>query len=745
MARPFPGKPSADAQNVLHSTGGATSAADGAYSTQGKSGAGSSDQQSCLAQRWSDNVYSVAFRFLIAVTSILLVFGAGGQATIGLTRQVELDSPTQLGPVGIQASNMDLTVDPGEDFYSFANGGWLADNELDETELTLGTLDEAYYEVGAQLFEIILDLEPDEDTAEGKARTLYDQVLDTRARNRDGIDPVLPLLDTIRDISSIEEGLAYQERSFQDNLNGLFIPYADIALDDATRNVAWLAGPFLKLPSEGHYLDDTDEAEEIRDAWVEATADLLVELGYDEDEAIEAAEAVLAFETDVARAKTPDAVMQSDPTLWDNPRTIEELEELLPGFDWRGFLEANGIADQEFLMVDDIAYLEALAGLLDDADPLVMQHLFATELAWAAAPYLTTDMDEIAFSFEAGTLFGIEEQGPIEGSALTAVATLLPDVLAELYVEEAFSPEAKAEIEDLVDHLLAAFRIRIEQNPWMGEETKAQALAKLDLISVKVGYPDEWESYDDVAVGDSLFETVANATAFANGQDLAMIGEPVDRDAWELPAFEVNAYYSATANEIVFPAGILQPPLYDPNADLASNYGAIGAVIGHEITHGFDLSGSQFDGYGNLFDWWTDADTVAFEDLNDQVADHYSDIEALPGLMVDGDLTVTENVADMGGVQVAYDGLMIALAEGNRDDRVWAYNQEQRFFIAWATTWRQLARDEFIELIVAIDEHAPAPVRAVEPLRHMDEFYEAFDIEPGDPMYLPPEDRIVIW
>ena len=688
---------------------------------------------------------SAAFRFLIALASVLLAFGAGGQATIGLTGQVDLDSPSQLGPVGIQASNMDLTVDPGEDFYSFANGGWLADNELDETEVSLGTLDEAYYEVGQQLFEIILDLDADDDTAEGKARTLFDQVMDTRARDRDGIDPVLPLLDTIQGISSIEDGLDYQERSFQDNLNGLFIPYADIALDDATRNVAWLAGPFLNLPSEGYYLDDTDEAEEIRDAWVEATAALLVELGYDEAEAAEAAEAVLEFETEVARAKTPDAVMQSDPSLWNNPRTIAELEAILPGFDWQGFMEANGIADQELLMVDDIAYLEALGGLLDDADPRVLQYLFAIELAWAAAPYLTSDMEEIAFSFQAGTLLGIEEQGPIEGRALTVVATLLPDVLAELYVEEAFSPEAKAEIEDLVDHLLAAFRIRIEQNPWMGEETRAQALAKLDLINVKVGYPDEWESYDDVAIGDSLFETFASATALINSQDLAMIGEPVDRDAWELPAFEVNAYYSPTANEIVFPAGILQPPLYDPNADLASNYGAIGAVIGHEITHGFDLSGSQFDGNGNLVDWWTEADTEAFEDLNDQVAAHYSDIEALPGLMVDGELTVTENVADMGGVQVAYDGLMLALAEANSDDRVWLYTQEQRFFIAWATTWRELARDEFIELIVEIDEHAPAPVRAVEPLRHMDEFYEAFGIEPGDPMYLPPEDRIVIW
>jgi putative endopeptidase len=313
-------------------------------------------------------------------------------------------------------------------------------------------------------------------------------------------------------------------------------------------------------------------------------------------------------------------------------------------------------------------------------------------------------------------------------------------------VDETFSPQARDEIEDLVQHLIAAFRLRLEQNPWMSDATRAEAIAKLDMLSVKVGYPDEWATYDDVEIGDTLFDTVASAWDAMNAQDLALIGEPVDRDTWHLPAFEVNAYYDPTMNEIVFPAGILQPPLYDPEADLASNYGAIGAVIGHEITHAFDLSGSQFDGNGNLYDWWSEDDVSAFADLNQRVVEHYSTIEVLPGLVVDGDLTVTENVADLGGVQVAYDGLVLALAEqGEADGRLWPYTQEQRFFLAWATTWRQLATDEFAALLVAIDEHAPSPVRAVEPLRHMDAFHEAFAIEPGDPMYLPPEDRIVVW
>ena len=278
----------------------------------------------------------------------------------------------------------------------------------------------------------------------------------------------------------------------------------------------------------------------------------------------------------------------------------------------------------------------------------------------------------------------------------------------------------------------------------MSPETKATAIAKLDALRVKVGYPDVWRTYEDVNIEESLAQTLLSASIAEYRRNLAKIGEPVDRDEWLMTPQEVNAYYNPTFNEIVFPAGILQAPFFDYQADPASNYGAIGAVIGHEITHGYDQSGSQYDAEGNLADWWTDADRTEFEERTALVVDQYGAIEVLPGLNVDGELTIGENIADMGGLQIAYDALQAALA-ANDPGEIDGLTQDQRFFVATSFNWAEHAREEFLRTLVQTDAHAPAQVRGVQPQRNMDAFHEAFDIEPGDPMYLPPEERIVIW
>ncbi len=648
--------------------------------------------------------------------------------------------------LGIQAADMDLATDPGDDFYQFANGGWLARTELPADDPAYGVFNEINDQVTVQITTVVDGLEADGETDTGKVRTVYDQVIDVDARNANGIDPIRPILDSVLAIDSIEAGLAYQQRSYaSDNMFGLFIPYGQAAPEDATTTVTWLYGPFLSLPSTSYYLDDSEDSQAVRDAWVETTTQLLMQLGYTEADAATAAEAVMALETELASVVTPEEVLFSDPNAQNNPRTIEELSELLPAFDWNAFVTENGLTGVETVNVSDIAYLEALDGVLANADPLIMQYIYASELVWGFSSLLTTEIEEIAFGFQGPILSGTTEQQPIEERALGLVKSIYPDALGQAYVDEAFPPEAKAEVETLVDNLIAAFRIRIEESAWMSEETKVEALEKLDLMSVKVGYPDVWKTYENVAVGDSLFASAFNGFHHQTLENLEKIGEPVDRDEWLIGAYVVNAYYNPSLNEIVFPAGILQSPFFDVDADFATNYGGIGAVIGHEITHGFDLGGSQYDGLGNLVSWWTEEDYAAFTALNDQVVAHYSGVEVAPGVMANGEISVTENVADMGGVQVAYDALLIALETDGQEETPWFLTQQQRFFISWATNWRSLITPQYLERLLSSDPHAPGAARGVEPSRHMDQFYTAFNIGPGDPEYLAPEDRIVIW
>ncbi len=694
-------------------------------------------------------------RLLAIVAVFTMAMGSAGQAVLAQTPVASPEASPVASPVaeqpaehGIQIANMDLSVDPGDDFYQFANGGWLARTERPGDTPAYGVFDEINDRVEAQLLETMNELEADPETAPGKARSTFDQYIDYDTRDTQDIAPIQPLLDEIG-----AEGLAFQEVADTYQLAGLFAPYADASPEEATITSGFLTGPILSLPSEDYYLDDSEDGQAIRDAWIETTTQLLIHLGYTEEEATTAAENVLAFEMELVGIKTPDAELFSDPVLRNNPRTLAELEELVPSIDWQAFVERSHLADStDTLIVTDLAYMEGLEAVLAGADPGTLQDLFVTQVIWAYAPYLTTELGDLAFSFNGTVLAGVTERRPVEERALTIVETAFPDTVSQSYVAEFFPPEAKAQIEELVDNLIAAFRIRIEESTWMSEETKAKALEKLDLMIVGVGYPDTWDTYEDVEIGASLFETIVNAYQAENAENLGKVGEPVDRSEWGLNAFEVNAGYSPSLNFMVYPAAILQAPFFDPTADLASNYGAIGAVIGHEITHGFDLSGSQYDGYGNLASWWLEEDFAAFQALNDQVIAQYSAIEVQPGLMVDGALTVGENVADMGGLQIAYDALMIALAPdghaldaAGQENLPWFLTQQQRFFIAAATNWREVATPEFYELIVASNEHAPAPARGVEPLRHMDEFYDAFDIEPGDPEYLAPEDRIVIW
>jgi putative endopeptidase len=397
------------------------------------------------------------------------------------------------------------------------------------------------------------------------------------------------------------------------------------------------------------------------------------------------------------------------------------------------------------VIVTQEAYLDAIDEIVNATNLETIKDYLKLQVLRNTASALTKEMDDTIFDFYGTTLYGVEEQTPDEEQALGAVNGALGFALGKLYVDEYFPPEAKAQIEELVARVKDATRVRIENLEWMTPETKAEALKKLDTMRVKVGYPDEWRTYENVTIGDSYAASVLSANIAEYKRDLARIDEPVDKDEWGMLPQTVNAYYSPTNNEIVFPAAILQPPYFDYQADPAYNYGAIGGTIGHEITHAFDQSGSRFDANGNLENWWTPEDQEEFTALTDRLKAQYDAIEVQPGLFVNGDLTIGENIADLGGMQIAYDALQAELAQDGDPGLIEGLTQDQRFFLAHAFRWAENARPAFLDTLVKTDSHSPAQVRAVEPSRNMDAFFEAFGIEPGDPMWLAPEERIVIW
>lgn len=663
---------------------------------------------------------------------------------------------------GIDLADMDLSVAPGDDFNAFANGGWLRDATIRPDRSSTGGFTDLDDDTTRFLLDLMArqaaatDLEPGSDQA--KAVAFFAQGMDEAERARLGVEPIRPQIERIAAIESLDDFHAYQQASQFDGVAGALSMGVGTDLADTTRHALYLGGPWLGLPNRDYYLDDTIGTPEIRQAYNETNAGFLEYAGYAPEEAARLAEAVFELETALA-APTLTREQQQDANLANNPRTLDELQAAYPAMDWTAAQEALGIPVQDRVIVTEIGYLDALPGILADADIETIKAWLTTELMWTWAGVLSEEIGETGFDFGGRVLGGQEQRSPLDERVLSRVEGAMGDAIGQLYVAEKFPPEAKAEMERLTADLIAAFRTRLEANPWMTEETRAKALEKLGNIVVKVGYPDEWETYEEVEIGPSFAETAVSAYNASLRESLDKIDQPVDRTEWDVNAQTVNAFYSPLDNAIVFPAGILQPPFFDLEADPAVNYGAIGFVIGHEITHGFDLSGSQFDAQGNLSDWWTGEDRERFLALNDRLAEQYSAIEVLPGVFINGQLTVTENAADLGGIQVAWDALQIRLAEEGLATPVAAtpvagdeglvvappFTPEQEFYIAAATVWRQKIRDAALATQVNSGVHSPGSVRAVQPLRNHDPFYPTFGIGPDDAEWLAPEERVVIW
>jgi putative endopeptidase len=428
---------------------------------------------------------------------------------------------------------------------------------------------------------------------------------------------------------------------------------------------------------------------------------------------------------------------------------LSQLQKLTPSIDWQKLASATSLGAADTVIVTEPNYLKKYESLYKRTPLSTVKALTVSQLLGSAGGFLSDDIGNLQFEFFGKVLSGQEQRTPIERRSLNQASGLMSDAIGKLYVEQSFSEAAKTEIVTMTKEVLAAFRARIEANTWMSPATKAKAVEKLDKVKVRVAYPDQFLNYDDVKIGATYAETVSNILSVSGKRELAKVGKPVDQTNWG-PVAIVNAFYDPSNNTINFPAGILAGAFFDVKNDPAANFGAIGAVIGHELTHGFDISGSQFDGDGRLASWWTEPDQQQFQALNSKLATQYGTLKIENVGNVDGRLTVGENVADLGGVQVAYDAFNARLAKlaaaGTPDPGlIDGLTQKQRFFVAWTQQWKSKARPEFAKFLLAQDVHSPDSIRATQPIKNMNAFYEAFGIKEGDPMWLAPAERIVVW
>ena len=647
---------------------------------------------------------------------------------------------------------MDLAVDPGVDFYRYANGGWLDRTSIPPDFASIEATSDLEGRTRRQLVDLLVGSAgrgaAQVGSDEWKAIRLFEQGTDLDTRNAQGIAPIQPILDELDAIDDLADLHHVLESSVFKSMPGLFFVSAGPDLTNSAETVAYLNGPSLGLGIRDYYLEDDAATNAARNAYIATAADLLTFVDGDATAAQEAARAVYDFEAALAELTLSRQESQNF-SLINNPTSPEELTAMYPMLDWPRYLEALGLDATTRLVVVESRYMHGLDAIVRHTPLPVIKQFLMLQLLWSSSANLSEAMETTAFAFYGTALAGLQVQAPIEGRTLDQVSHFLGDAVGKLYVDAYFSPEAKSRSTDLVQQIVEAFRIRLENNRWMAAETKTSALAKLAKLRVKVGYPDHWRAYDEVEITDSYFGSALSAFDAWYRQSLAEVGSPVDKDAWPFPPQTVNAIYNPRNNEIIMPAGILQPPFFDAQADPASNFGAIGFVVGHEITHGFDRQGSQFDGDGNLANWWTGEDRARFESLNDRLVAQYSQIEVADGVTVDGQMTLAENVADLGGIQVAFDALELHLDRHGRTtsdaETVSGLTQEQRFFVAAATVWRAKIRDEALMTQLLSDPHAPAAIRATQPLRNCDAFYDAFAIGAGDPMYLPPAERIIIW
>lgn len=654
---------------------------------------------------------------------------------------------------GITLEYMDTDVNPGDNFFKYVNGTWYDQTEIPDDRIRWGSFDELRQNTDKDALAILkqaaTDNTLDPNSNQAKAVAIFQTYLDQQTRDQVGVEPLKPYLEQINSLENITQVNELINALADQGGLGLYSTYVHADAKNSNENVVYLSLGSVGLPDKDYYMLDTPEMAEKREQYVSHVARMLNLAGENDQQAKADAQRVLSFETKLSEPRLT-RVERRDARLTYNPMSIAELQKLAPVINWQAYFQAKGFNNLDKVIVSQPKYIAALNNVLTQNNLEDIKAYLKWTLVNRSASILTTEMETANWEFYSQTLEGAKEQRPVEERALAVVNGTVGEALGQLYVEQKFPAEAKKKAQDMISNVISAFGERIQNLPWMAEETKKGALDKLYATTIKIGYPDKWEDYSGMEIknanqGGNYYENMINSRKWDIAKNNEDYGKPVDKTRWGMPPQTVNAYFNPLYNEIVFPAAILQPPFYDYKADEAINYGGIGAVIGHEISHSFDDSGARFDKNGNLNNWWTDQDLERFTALGTALADQYSALEPLPGVFVDGKFTLGENIGDLGGINAAYDGLQKYLEENGNPGEIDGFTPEQRFFISWATIWRTKARDEAVRNQVKTDPHAPGHYRSYVPLQNVDAFYQAFDIKETDSLYLKPEDRVKIW
>jgi putative endopeptidase len=636
---------------------------------------------------------------------------------------------------GIDTAGMDTSVKPWEDFYQFANGAWLRQTEVpaDRPALYVITLlDDANRQKLHKILEAAAaDREAPKGGVKAKVGAFYRSGMDEATIDAAGIKPLRADLERIAALKDARDLLPELARLHLLRVGAAFAFGPTVDVKDSRRVIAEFAQGGLALPDRDYYLKDDERGKALRAAYLDHLRKMFALTGDKPAEADRHARTVLDFETRLARASRQRVALR-DPHLNYHLIRVAEMDEDTPGVSWKPYFNALGLDGLQELSVGQPDFLKEVGRMLKD----VPVEDWKTYLRWQllnayadklGAPFVAED-----FHFKGTVLQGVPRNRPRWERVVRDTDRLLGEALGQLYVAEAFPPQAKARAEALVKNVRATLRERLEDLDWMSPQTRKEALRKLDAMAVKIGHPSKWRDYSGLAVDHEVYaENVKQANVFLTRFDLDKVGKPVDRAEWDMTPPTVNAYYNVNLNEIVFPAGILQPPVFDPEADDAANYGAIGMVIGHELTHGFDDQGRKFDAAGNLRDWWLPQDERTYKERAAELAKQYGGYVAVDNLTVNGELTLGENIADLGGLRLAYLALTKAQA-GKPAKKIDGYTPGQRFFLSYAQIWRGMMRPEALRVYVTTNPHAPARFRVLGPLYNMPEFFQAFDVSAED-------------
>ncbi len=680
---------------------------------------------------------SIKNNFLLMLTSLLFLCGI-----------ISVSYCQEQGNDEIVKKDMDTTVSPAVDFFEYADGNWLKNTEIPAAYSGWGS----FYILGDEnlhkLKDILSSVEKETNVKKGSSEQLvgdfYYTGMDSAGIEQQGFKPIEKDLDAVSSMKNINDFYKELVKIQMGYSNPLFAFGSGPDAKNSKMNIGQLFQSGLGLPDRDYYLKDDENSKTIREDYLQLIKHSFMLVGYDSNKAANSAETILALETQLAKASMP-RVEERDPHKIYHKMTVKEIIDLAPDFNWNEYFKINGIAKPGDINVAQPDFFKEVNNVIKTTPLETLKEYLKWNIIRTASPYLSTPFVEANFNFYGKVLNGTKEMQPRWKRVMGTIDGQIGMELGKLFVKKYFPPYAKKRALELVHNLMAALKNRIEKLEWMSPETKKAALIKLAAFTVKIGYPDKWKSYKGLDLNrESYFGNVLNASIFNTKKDLAKIGKPVDKTEWGMTPQTVNAYYNPPNNEIVFPAGILQPPFFDPKADDAINYGGIGAVIGHEMTHGFDDEGRQYDAQGNMKDWWTKQDGENFNKRAEKIVDQFNNYVAVDTLHVNGKLTEGENIADLGGINISFDAFE-KTAEYKSGKPINGFTPAQRFFLSFANIWKIKNRPERLRLRVKIDPHSPEHYRVDGPLSNTPAFWKAFNVKPGDPMEMPKDKMVKIW